>query len=189
MNTARTLAQQLDIADITDGLVVLRDGSYAMILETTSVNLDLKSEAEADVLIAHYQHLLQSLTTPIQIIVKNRPVQMDEEYARLQKKIDLAEAPVQKQLLEDYREFLAQLVVGRNMLTRRFFMVLRTTTKTPLDQAKEQLQTQREQLLRLLQPMEIKAVQLSNLSIATLFYDSFQPGKAEIQPLVEEIWV
>jgi hypothetical protein len=184
-----TMEKTLDIIDINNDLMLLRDGTFAMVLETSSINLDLKSEAEADVITTHYQHLLQSLVAPIQLLVRTRTVQMDEHYAILQKRIDAATNETTQALLRDYREFLAQLVKGRNMVTRKFYIVVRSTGETNLRQAKEQLHLQKEQLLRLLQPMELKATQLTSLDLAALFYASFQPGKAHLQPITPEVLV
>lgn len=183
----KNLANQFEIEDIFDDMVSFFDDSYAIVLETTSVNLDLKSEAESDVLIAHYQHLLQSLTTPIQILIQTRAVDMDAYDEALCGRIDSASTSTKHGLLQDYRDFLSQLVVGRNMLTRRFYIVLRTSPKQSYEQAREQLHTRKELLVRLLQPLELKAAQLSSLQLANLLYASFQPGKSKIQPLSEEV--
>lgn len=181
------MQQTFDFSTISDDLLLFKDGSYALVLETTSVNLDLKSEAEADVLIAHYQHFLQSLSASIQILVRTRAVDMDEKYESLQLRINEASSETKRELLEDYREFLSQLVIGRNMLTRTFYVVLSTKGKVDIEQAKEQLLTQKEMLIRSLQQLELKAQQLTSIELAQLFYSSFQPGKAKIQPLIEEI--
>jgi hypothetical protein len=184
----RVIAQQLEIQDIQDSFVELRDSRLVIVLETTSVNLDLKSEAEADVLITHYQHLLQSLTSPIQILVQTRSVEMDEQYAAIERRIGQSTNVKQRNLLVDYREFLSQLVVGRNMLTRKFYIALTSKPKSDVKQAREQLLAQKEQISQLLQPLEIKVTQLDGLALANLFYAAFQPGKSKLQPLVKEIW-
>lgn len=184
---AQTIVDQFGISDIADNLLYLHDGSICLVLESSSVNLDLKSEAESDVIITHYQQLLQSLTIPIQVIVKSRRVDMSVYEHAIQKRISESLGVAHKKQLEEYQDFLSQLVVGRNMLTRRFLIVLNLKSGRELNkqQVIEQLQTQKELLLRQLQKLEIKALQLSNLELANLFYESFQPDKVASQPLRE----
>jgi hypothetical protein len=184
----RTLFQQLDIVALVDDLVECRDGRLVMILESTSINLDLKSDAEADVLISHYQHFLQSLTYPIQLVAQTRAVEMEQQFLALEKRIANASTPTQRPLLQDYQAFLSQLVVGRNMLTRRFLIIVQSTVGAADLPAREELMLHKEQICRALQTLELKAHQLDTMALAQLFYLAFQPDKAQVQPLIKEAW-
>ena len=62
----------LDIEDVRDNLALLRDGSACLILQTTAVNFSLLSESEQDATIYAYAGLLNSLTFPIQIIIRSQ---------------------------------------------------------------------------------------------------------------------
>src|SRR3990170_8859406 len=64
--------QHLDIEDIRDDLVILKNGNAVAILQTTAVNFDLLSEREQDSMIFAYAALLNSLTYPIQVIVRSK---------------------------------------------------------------------------------------------------------------------
>ncbi len=57
----------LDIDDIRDDLVVLKNGGAVAVLQTNAVNFDLLSEAEQDAMIFAYASLLNSLTFPINL--------------------------------------------------------------------------------------------------------------------------
>ena len=52
--------QHLDIDDIRDNIVILRNGNAVSILQTTAVNFDLLSEREQDSMIFAYAALLNS---------------------------------------------------------------------------------------------------------------------------------
>src|SRR3989344_1118185 len=64
--------QHLDIEDIRDDIVILKNGNAVVVLETNAVNFDLLSEREQDAMIFAYAALLNSLTYPIQVLVRTR---------------------------------------------------------------------------------------------------------------------
>ena len=56
--------QFVDIHDIKDGVVILKNGSLRLILEISSVNFDLKSSDEQTAIIKAFQNFLNSLDFP-----------------------------------------------------------------------------------------------------------------------------
>jgi len=46
--------EHLPIEDIVDGIVIMKDGSCAMVMQISSVNFDLLSEAEQSALVFAY---------------------------------------------------------------------------------------------------------------------------------------
>lgn len=62
----------LPIADITDNLVLLKNGGAVMVLESSSINFSLLSEKEQQAIIYSYAALLNSLSFPIQIVVRSQ---------------------------------------------------------------------------------------------------------------------
>ena len=62
----------LDIEDIADDGIILKNGSAAIVLTVTALNFGLLSEKEQDAMIYAYAALLNSLTFSIQIIVRSR---------------------------------------------------------------------------------------------------------------------
>lgn len=47
--------KQIDIEGVRDGILILPDGHYRTVLNASSINFELKSEAEQDALIDTYQ--------------------------------------------------------------------------------------------------------------------------------------
>ena len=64
-----TTQEHLPIADITNDIVVYRDGGAALVMESTSLNFSLLSEKEQEAVIAAYAAMINSLTFSIQIVV------------------------------------------------------------------------------------------------------------------------
>ena len=69
--------QHLDIAEIRDNIVVLKDGTVRAVLFCSSVNFALKSEEEQQALISAYVSLLNSLEYPLQIVIQSRKLSID----------------------------------------------------------------------------------------------------------------
>ena len=61
----------LDIEDIKDNLVILKDGGSTLVLSVTAINFGLLSEREQDATIYAYAALLNSLAYPIQILIRS----------------------------------------------------------------------------------------------------------------------
>ena len=83
-----TSQEHLDIEDIRDDLVILKDGSAVLVISTTAINFGLLSEREQDATIYAYAALLNSLTFSIQIIIRSQKKDISG-YLRL---LDQAEA-------------------------------------------------------------------------------------------------
>src|SRR4030042_4684558 len=62
----------VDIAEIKDGVAVLKNGSLRAVLMVSSINFDLKSTQEQEAIVAAFQNFLNSLDFPIQTIVSSR---------------------------------------------------------------------------------------------------------------------
>ena len=59
--------EHLDIYTIKDHIVFLKDGSAALVLQSTAINFNLLSEEEQDATIFAYASILNSLSFTLQI--------------------------------------------------------------------------------------------------------------------------
>ena len=69
--------QYLDILEIKDDTVIMRDGTIRAVLEVSSINFALKSEDEQNAIINSYVNFLNNISTPIQIVVQSRDLNID----------------------------------------------------------------------------------------------------------------
>src|SRR5258706_3067853 len=79
-----TTQEELPIADITDDLVLFKDGGAAIVMETTSLNFGLLSEKEQEAVVYAYAALLNSLSFSIQILVRSQRKDISNYLAYLQ---------------------------------------------------------------------------------------------------------
>jgi len=114
----------LDIAEIKEDVVVMRDGTLRAVLMVSSINFALKSEDEQQAIISQYVSFLNSLEYPLQIVIQSRRLNIDNYIDRLKQ----AEKEQTNELLpmqiSDYRGFVAELVELGQIMQKFFFVVV-----------------------------------------------------------------
>src|SRR5258708_12394457 len=73
-----------EIVDFADDIVILEGGNACMIIEITASNFALLSKREQDSRIFSYAGLLNSLSFPIQILIRNRRMDIPSYILALQ---------------------------------------------------------------------------------------------------------
>lgn len=180
--------RQISIKEVRDSILVLSKTQYRTILETSSINFELKSDEEQDVLLDSFQQFLQSLSCPIQILVRVRELDVDHYLETIIHGQAKEKETVYKQQRENYTEFVKKLVSGNKILSRRFYLVIPYEAKDTTDFSliKEQLLLNQDLVSKGLERMGMKARPLNNLELLELFYSFYNPSKAKIQPLTAQ---
>ena len=115
---------QVDIKEVKNGVLVLSGNRYRMILKTSSLNFELQSEEEQDVIVDTFQSFLNSLNSPIQILIKVRELDIDRYIEEFRQKRQDEQKKIFKDQLENYCSFIKKLVSGNKILSRRFYLVI-----------------------------------------------------------------
>lgn len=114
----------LPIAEIKDSVVILKNGGVRAVLQTSSVNFNLKSEAEQNSLIYAYQSFLNTLEFPIQIVVRSRKLDIDHYLETLRETAEKQQnALLQKQTLE-YHDYIKKLVEYADIMEKNFYVIV-----------------------------------------------------------------
>lgn len=114
----------LNIAEIKDNVVVLKNGGLRAILQTSSVNFNLKSEEEQNAIIFSYQSFLNSLDFPIQICIQSRKLDIDKYIENVRDKASKQENPLLKQQTFEYAEYISKLVEYADIMENNFYVVV-----------------------------------------------------------------
>lgn len=113
-----------ELLDIVDNIVLFTNGSAAIIIEITASNFTLLSQKEQDTKIYSYAALLNSLTFPIQILIRNKRMDITSYL----KELEEAEGATKNQLLAEhirlYREFVREMIRVNVVLTKTFYVVI-----------------------------------------------------------------
>ena len=200
-----TTQEHLDIYDIVDDLLVMKNGNVALVLETSAVNFDLLSEAEQDARVDAFAGLINSLNFHIQIVIRTQNVDITSylQYLDKQKKKQLA--PHIRQQITIYQQFVRNLIKDRNVLDKRFFVVIPfmsgsvqktglmkqlfgkpmkiTNIDWILEKAKTSLYPKRDHVVKQLKRMGVNSRQLTSEELIRLFYNVYNPGTSPLQKI------
>jgi len=196
--------EALPIEDIRDDLVILKDGSAALILQVNAINFSLLSEKEQDAIIYAYAGLLNSLNFSIQIMIRSQKKDITGYLSLLEKAKTSQNNPLLKDLINKYQAFIRETVTQAEILDKKFYLVIpfsalelgaAQAASTVLDQflpqskknqkaldvdrvvekAKTSLGPKRDHLIRLLGRIGLVAQQLNTNELIRLFFRIYNP--------------
>jgi hypothetical protein len=178
--------RQIQIKEVKDGILVLPHNEYRTVIETSSVNFELKSEEEQDVLLDSFQNFLNSLVSPLQILIRVREVDIDSYLDQIATSKTFEKEKVYKTQIDNYSSFIKNLVSGNKILSRRFYIIIpyrQQDKNRDFAVVKEHLNLQRSIVTRGLEKLGMKARTLENLEILDLFYTFYNSSSAKTQEL------
>ena len=119
-----TTQNHLDIYDIKDNLVFLKSGATCAVLQTTAVNFDLLSDIEQDAIIAAFSMLLNSITFPVQVVVRSKHLDISKYIEKIQRMESKIKDPLMKHQAEAYRKFVQDVIKQNEVLDKKFYVVI-----------------------------------------------------------------
>ena len=202
-NQKSSTQDHLDIEDIRDNLIILKDGSCALILQTTAVNFSLLSEGEQDAIIYAYAGLLNSLTYPIQIIIRSQRKDINSYLSLLSTQKQKITNPLLRNQLEKYQEFITKTVQENEVLDKKFYLSIpfsslelgvkstlsstfKKTASLPFEKdyiiqrATTKLIPKRDHLIGQLTKLGLKASQLKTPELIKLLYQYYNPEAGSV---------
>jgi hypothetical protein len=178
--------KQIQIKEVNDGVLVLPNKEYRVAIETSSVNFELKSEEEQDVIIDSFENFLNSLPCKLQILVRVREIDIDHYLNKIRKLTNHETQKIYQEEIENYCSFVQSVVSGNKILSRRFYIII---PYKDLDGAydfsliKEQIHLNRDIVMRGLEKLGMKSKQLNSLELIDLFYSFYNPDEHKIKEL------
>jgi len=189
----------LEIEDIKEDIVILKDGSACLVLAITSINFDLLSEKEQEATIYAYASLLNSLTFSIQILVHSEQKDISAYLKLLDETSQREKRPLIQKQIAKYRQFVQETVQKNNVLDKKFYLIIpmsylemgiaksavaiiKPRKRTlPFDKeyilqrAKINLYPKRDHILRLLGRIGIRGRQLETQELIKLYFNIYNP--------------
>jgi hypothetical protein len=198
----------LDIAEIRDDVVVMKDGTMRAVMLASSVNFSLKSEDEQQGMIQGYMSFLNSLEEPIQIVIQSRKLNIDDYLLRLKEQEKQLTNELLRTQIADYRQFIGELVVLGEIMQKKFFVVVpynpaSTTRKgffarmteiiSPIVSVrlreerfrdrKKELMVRVDAVRASMNSMGVNTVMLDSQTLIELYYSTYNPQVADVQKL------
>ncbi len=186
----------LEIEQIRDGIIILKNKGLRMILMVSSLNFALKSEEEQNAIIYQFQEFLNSLDFPCQIVVQSRKINITGYLEKL-KKFEIKENnELIKIQIKEYSEFINKLVETGSIMQKSFYVVIPfslnemifnknkkgvviSLTEEVFQRAKIQIVQRAEFVALGLKRCGLQAIPLNNLEITELFWSLYHQVEAE----------
>lgn len=205
---ANSTQRFLDIAEIRDDVVVMKDGTLRAVLLVSSINFSLKSQDEQAAIMSGYVSFLNSLDAPIQVVIQSRKLNIDDYLNRLKASEQEQGNDLLRAQIADYRQFIAELVELGEIMQKRFFIVVPYNPATnkrkgffarmseiisPLAavrlkderfrERKKELMIRVDAIRAGLNSMSISSIMLDTQGLIEMYYSSYNPIEAESQRL------
>lgn len=203
----------LEIAELREGMAIMRDGSFRAVIACKSINYDLMSSREREGVEYSYQNFLNSLNFPVQILVRSQRVDIAPYLDKLDKIRRNQDNMLLGVLMDDYINFVDILSQEANIMDKSFFIVvpfyptgdlnnIKEQTKgffgrifskpaaqitkidrMTWDKARDEIKNRVDSVTGGLFQMGIKSVQLNTKELGELYYNAYNPDTAVREPL------
>jgi len=191
----------LEISDIRNGVIVLKNRALRAILMVSSINFALKSQDEQKAVVYAYQQFLNSLDFSIQITVQSRKLNIQDYLKMLEQKQIQQDNELLRIQASEYKNFIKGLIEMANIMEKGFYIivpfapieakresfikkikhVLKPAQKTvftekTFTQYKEQLWQRIDHIANGLAGIGLKVQALDTPAVLELFYNLYNPS-------------
>lgn len=208
-----TTQNSLQISEIRENMVIMRDGSFRAVVACKSINFDLMSSREREGVEYSYQNFLNSLYFPIQVFIRSQRVDIGPYIDRLVTMRRNQDNMLLGVLMDDYINFIDVLSQEANIMDKSFFIVvpffpsgdlndLRDQAKgffgkifakpssdpikideASYNKAKDEVKNRVDAVMSGLFQLGVKSVQLNTKELGELYYNVYNPDTAVREPL------
>lgn len=208
-----TAQNTLQIAEVRENMVIMRDGSFRAVVACKSINFDLMSSREREGIEYSYQNFLNSLYFPAQIFIRSQRVDIGPYIDRLVNIRRNQDNMLLGVLMDDYINFIDVLSQEANIMDKSFFIVVpfypagdltdlrdqakgffgKLFAKAPSEtikideasyaKAKDEIGNRVNAVMSGLFQMGVKSVQLNTKELGELYYNIYNPDTAVREPL------
>lgn len=197
-----TTQQFLEIEQIKEGVIILKNRALRGVIMVSSLNFALKSEEEQNAILYQFQNFLNSLDFSLEIVVQSRMLNITGYLDKLKELEKAQKTELLKIQTADYRKFIEGLIGGGMIMSKSFYVVVPfalieipglTTAKglsakqvshvlseERFQQAKFQLWQRMEFVALGLRRCGLQAVPLNTAELIELFWSLYHPEEAEV---------
>ena len=187
--------QILEIEQIREGVIVLKNKSLRGVIMASSLNFALKSEEEQNAIIYQFQNFLNSLDFSTEIVVQSRILNITGYLDKLKEMEEKQENELLKFQTREYQNFIRELIAGGQILSKNFFIIVpftlmeipgmkkektQTLTEEQFQRAKSQLWQRMEFVALGLRRCGLQCIPLNTTELIELFWSLYHPEEAEV---------
>lgn len=184
-----------EIEVVDHDILMFVDGSCCVIVSTTAVNFGLLSEKEQDAIITSYAGLINSLSFPIQLLIRTQHKDVTAYLKLLEDQERKEKNPKLQKSIHDYRIFVAATVKEKDVLDKKFYIVIPFSSlelgvspsvmfgskkrglpyerRYIFERALTILTPKKDHIIRLLNRLGLQGKQLTNEQLIKLFFTTY----------------
>lgn len=114
----------IDIADIRDTLLILKNGSLRSLVEVSSMNFELKSNDEQVAIIQAFQNFINSVDFPLQIVIRSSKLDINPYLKSLGELMDKQPNELLRIQVTEYTRFVGGLTELANIMSKKFYIAV-----------------------------------------------------------------
>ena len=200
-NSGASTQKYVNVEEIKNDLIVLKNKSLRAVFLVSSINFELKSSDEQEAIIAGYQNFINSLDFPIQIMISSKKLDINPYLQILEEKRKTQTNELLRLQISEYSNFIKELTEISQIMTKRFYLVVPFypvenlengfldrvmnffNPKQQVEESVEIFETYKNQLWQRvdqissgLTSLGIKATVLNTEELVELLYSSYNPS-------------
>lgn len=190
----------LEISQIREGMLVLKNRTLRGVLMVSSMNFALKSVEEQDAIIYQFQSFLNALDFSVQIVVQSRRLNLTGYLDQIKSWEQEQKNELLRNQIASYYEFIKQFGEAANIMSKEFFVVVPYSpaelygvpapqralkaipgalTEEDFQRCKVQLWQRMESIVMGLRRLGLQAIPLNTLELTELLWRLHHPSQAE----------
>ncbi len=114
----------IEIADIRDTVVILKNGSLRSVLDVSSINFDLKSQDEQNAIVQGFQSFVNYVDFPLEITISSKRLDIGAYLKSLEGLEKTTTNELLKVQLTEYSRFIKGLTDLANIMSKKFYVTV-----------------------------------------------------------------
>ncbi len=114
----------LPVAEVRNNTIILKNGGMRAVLAVEALNFNLKSETEQQGIIAGYGAFVNTLTFPLQIVIRSTRTNIDEYLAQVREIGEKHTNELLKSQTLAYASFMQKLIDVADIMQKRFYVII-----------------------------------------------------------------
>ncbi|MBA7642422.1 hypothetical protein ES703_50115 [subsurface metagenome] len=193
--------QFLEIDQIREGVVILKNKAMRAVMMVSSLNFALKSDEEQSAIVYQFQNFLNSLDFTCQIIIQSRKLNITGYLDQIKALESKQKSELLREQTKEYHDFIKELVGTGNIMSKSFYIIIPFTlleakgisplsllkapkvsalTEEEFQRCKQQLWQRMEFIALGLRRCGLQVMPLTTSELIELFWGLHHPKQAEI---------
>lgn len=177
----------ITIQAIHNGKVITDDNRIIQIIKASSLNLELMSEYEQNIVFEKYGDMLKSMQFDSQIEIVSQPMNLSKFINGQQQMLEKTTNPYRRKLLESSIEYVKKKERSRTIMQRKRYVIfaekIQESTEEGYERALKKLKEKEETVIKGLADLDLEGEPATETEINQLFQIMFDYESALNRPI------